>query len=407
MEGLVVGIDLCDAYTQVNCADERKTWTIPTVICRSKSADEWYVGKEAYAHNLQGDGVIVDKLVKLAKKDGTATICDVRYPARELLTRFLEHVLRLPADEYGKKPILQLVIAVPKLEAGLIRLLKECAGQLGFEDQQVHIISHPESFTYYILSQKKDIWNGVVGMFELSDERLRYYEMKVQRGMKKTIVLTEYEDMEEGFSLEILSTSSGCRLADMILSSCAERMMQKKSYSSVFLMGKGFEKREWAEEFMKRISSSRRIYLEDALFAKGAAYKALDHLQEKTQYPYTYICEGRLKSTVSMNVIHKGQETSVVLAAAGDQWYERVAALDVIPDNQKSVDFVVTPLDAKKRKLVSIPLEGFPERPERTTRVHIQVKFLDERTMDVHVKDQGFGDLFPSSGVQLRQEVML
>ena len=67
----------------------------------------------------------------------------------------------------------------------------------------------------------------------------------------------------------------------------------------------------------------------------------------------------------------------------------------------------MTPLDSRKKKLVSIPLEGFPERPERTTRVHIQVKFLDENTMDVRLKDQGFGELFPSSGVQIRQEVML
>ena len=407
MDGLIVGIDLCDAYTQVNCSDDEKTWTIPTVICRNKNADEWYVGREAYAHTLQGDGIIVDKLVKLALKDGTATLCDIRYTARQLLKLFLEHVLKLPAKEYGDRPILRLVIAVPKLEAGLIRLLKECGRQLGFQDHQVHLISHPESFTYYMLSQKKDLWNGVVGMFDLSAERLRYYEMKVQRGMKKTLVLTEYEELEEGFNLDILSTPSGCRLADMILSSCAERMMQKKSYSSVFLTGKGFERQEWAEEFMKKISGSRRIYFEEALFSKGAAYKAMDFLEEKTRYPYTCICEGRLKSTISMNVLHKGQETSVVLAAAGDQWYEREAVLDVIPDKQKTVDFVVTPLDTRQKKLVSIPLEGFPERPDRTTRVHIQVRFLDERTMDVHVKDQGFGDLFPSSGVQLRQEVML
>ena len=78
MDGLVVGIDLCDAYTQVNCSDDEKTWTIPTVICRNKNADEWYVGREAYAHTLQGDGIIVDKLVKLALKDGTATLCGIR-----------------------------------------------------------------------------------------------------------------------------------------------------------------------------------------------------------------------------------------------------------------------------------------------------------------------------------------
>lgn len=70
MDGLVIGIDLCNEYTQVSCAKEEKAWTIPTVICRNKNADEWYIGEEAYAHTLMGDGILVDQLVKLVLKDG-------------------------------------------------------------------------------------------------------------------------------------------------------------------------------------------------------------------------------------------------------------------------------------------------------------------------------------------------
>lgn len=147
--------------------------------------------------------------------------------------------------------------------------------------------------------------------------------------------------------------------------------------------------------------------METELFAKGAAYRAMDLLQEQTSYPYVCICEGRLKSTVSMNLIYRGQETSVIVASAGDNWYEHQASLDVLPSEQDYVEFIVTPSDAKKKKTVVIPLEGFPKRPDRTTRVRIQISFLDERTMDVRVKDLGFGELFPASGAEIRQEVML
>ncbi len=407
MDGLIVGIDLCDEYTQINCAEEEKGWTVSTVICRNKNIEEWYVGEEAYAHMLQGDGVTVDKLVSLALKDGTATLSGVRYGARELLKLFLQRVLELPQQEYGKLAVRQLVFAVRKLDSRLVEVLKECVGKLEIPEERVCVVSHSEAFVYYVLSQKKEIWSGSVGMFDLSEKRLRYYELKVQRGMKKMMVLAEYEELEEGFSLDILNSSSGSRLADRILCSCAERMMQKKVYSAVFLTGKGFERRDWAEDFMKVISGSRRIYLEDAIYVKGASYKAEDCLRDQTSYPFTCVCEGHLKSTVSMNVLHKGKETSVVLAAAGDCWYDQTAVLDVIPDRQNTVDLVVTSFDSKQSKVVSIPLEGFPERPERTTRVRLQVSFLDERTMDVRMKDQGFGDLFPSSRVQIRQEVML
>lgn len=407
MDGLVVGIDLCDEYTQVNCSQEEQTWTIPTVICKNKNTEEWYVGEEAYAHTLKGDGIIVDKLVNMVLREGTATLGEVRYEGKELLKLYLERVLQFPEQEYGVMGVKQLVFTVQKLDMKLMEVLYSCAQELEIPRDRVHVISQAESFTYYILSQKKEIWTGTVGMFDLSEKRLRYYELKVQRGLKKTTVLAEYQDLEEAFSLDILKSASGAKLADTILTSCGERMMQKKVYSAIFLTGKGFLDREWAEEFMKLVCTKRRVYMETGLFARGAAYRAMDFLQEKTSYPYTCICEGRLKSTVSMNLMHRGQETSVVVASAGDNWYDRFATIDVIPDRQESVEFIVTPLDVKKKKTVSIPLEGFPKRPERTTRVQVQISFLDERTMDVKLKDQGFGELFPSSGVQVRQEVMI
>ncbi len=36
MEGLVIGLDLNDDYSQISCNEKRKVWTVPTVICRKK-----------------------------------------------------------------------------------------------------------------------------------------------------------------------------------------------------------------------------------------------------------------------------------------------------------------------------------------------------------------------------------
>lgn len=407
MDGLVIGIDLCNEYTQVSCAEEEKTWTIPTVICKNRNADEWYIGEEAYAHILKGDGIIVDQLVKMVLKDGTATLCEVKHEGIDLMKRFVKKVLEYPEQEYGVMNIRQIVFSIRKLEPLLIAALYSCTKELQIPKERVHVISHTEGFVYYVLSQKKEIWNNLVGMFDLAENQLRYYEMKVQRGLKKTTVIAEYEDLEEGFNLDILNTPSGAKLGDKILCSCGERLMQKKLYSSVFLAGKGFLNQEWAEDFMKLLCSKRRVYMEPAVFARGAAYKAADYLQETTSYPFICICEGRLNTTVSLNVQRKGQDASVALASAGDSWYETDAVVDVITDHQDFIDLALTPLDVKKRRLVKIPLDGFPQRPERTTRVQVRVTFLDEQTMVVTLKDQGFGELFPASDIQIRQEVLI
>lgn len=36
MDGLVIGLDLNDEYTQISCYGKEISWTIPTVICRKK-----------------------------------------------------------------------------------------------------------------------------------------------------------------------------------------------------------------------------------------------------------------------------------------------------------------------------------------------------------------------------------
>lgn len=408
MDGLIIGLDLCDAYTRVCCHDREKSWSTPTVICRKKEEDDvWYVGEEAFASTLIGEGIIVDKLLKMVMKDGTATIGGVRYEGMDLLKIYLKKILEIPKEEFFCDEVKELVITLAKTEVKLMDALMYCADYLEIPRERVHIVSHTESFVYYVLSQKKEVWNNQVGVFDLSEDTFHYHELKVQRGLRQMTVIAEDEALEESFNLDILDTPSGGKLADKIVSSCAERLLQKKLFSSIFLTGKGFERQEWAGDFMKLLCTRRKVFVEQELFARGAAYKGMDYLDEKTSYPFVCICEGRLHSTVSMKVLHKNKESQLIVAAAGDNWYESRSSVDLIVDGQDYVEFSVTPMDPKQKKLVKIPLEGFPKRPDRTTRVGINVGFLDEKTMAVVVKDRGFGELFPASDTVVRQEVMI
>ena len=407
MDGLVIGLDLNDDYTRISCYDREKSWTIPTVICRKKEEEVWLAGEEAYACTLVGEGVIVDKLLKMVRKDGTSTIGGIRYTGRELLNLFVQKMLEYPKREFGEERVAQLVISLQKVDAKMTDTLIYCADFLGLPREQVHVISHMESFVYYVLSQKKDLWTNQVGLFDLSNQRLCYYEMKVQRGLRRNMVQADSEDMEEAFNLDILDSPSGSRLADRILCSCGERLLSKKLFSSIFLTGKGFDRQDWAAEFMKLACHRRKVFAEPVLFSRGAAYKGADCMQAATSYPYIFICEGRLKSEVSMRVTRGQKEGWLVLASYGDNWYESKSTMDFILDDQEELEFTITPLDAKKKKLVRIPLTGFPTRPPRTTRIQMSLAFLDERTMVTVIKDKGFGELFPATDACVKQEVFL
>ena len=217
MEKLIVGIDLCDTYTQAAVLGREEAWMLPTVICRKKSAEEWYVGEDAYKYTLVGEGVIVDKLLSLAAKEGTSTIGGVKYGGMELLQRFLGSILAMVCAEYAGQKIDELVISLKNLEMKLLEGLTASVEALGIPRGNVHIASHTECFVYYVLNQRRDVWGGQVGMFSLSDEDLRYYELKVTRGPRRMTAIAEHEELEEGFSLSVLDTGSGAKMADKIL----------------------------------------------------------------------------------------------------------------------------------------------------------------------------------------------
>ena len=203
MEKLIIGIDLCDNYTQAAVLGREDAWMLPTVICRKKAAEEWYVGEDAYKYTLVGEGVIVDKLLSLAAKEGTSTIGGVKYGGMELLQRFLGSILAMVRAEYGGQKIDELVISLKNMEMKLLEGLTASVEALGVPKGCIHIASHTECFVHYVLNQRRDVWGGQVGMFSLSDEDLRYYELKVTRGPRQMTAMAEHEELEEGFSTKI------------------------------------------------------------------------------------------------------------------------------------------------------------------------------------------------------------
>ena len=89
----VLGIDISDASTNLVYYTEEESYRFPTVICRQKNGEAWFVGEEAYGNALSGNGVVTDKLLSLTGRQGTATLGGIKYEGRELLKLFLEIIL--------------------------------------------------------------------------------------------------------------------------------------------------------------------------------------------------------------------------------------------------------------------------------------------------------------------------
>lgn len=417
MPGLMLGIDLCDDYSQISyfntqvmdaasvgITDEENSCLIPSVVCKQRGKDAWFIGEEAYVCALRGEGTMVDKPIKMLSKSGTATIEGVKYTAENIIEILLEKMLDVAKGKIGEQTIDSLVVTIQDKDATVIDALIGVTDRMGIRREAVHVINHAEAFLFYVLSQKKEIWANQTCLFDLTAHGLHYYEMSVVRGRNPQVVKVVHESLEEGFSLEILDSASGGKLADRILYACAERQLNKKLITTAFLTGKGFEKTDWAPSFLKMLCNKRRVFSGQNLFARGAAFLAYDFLQETSAYPYVFLCEGRVPATVSMKVQHEGRERQLIVVPAGSNWYEAKATVDFILDDTHSVDFTVTPIQLGAQKRYSVSLDEFPARPNKTTRVQVVVSFISDNKMTVRVIDKGFGEFFPASGQMVRQD---
>ena len=70
-----------------------------------------------------------------------------------------------------------------------------------------------------------------------------------------------------------------------------------------------------------------------------------------------------------------------------------LAALD-----DQTIQVIVTPLDGQKVHTEVLTIRDIPERPPRTTRIHISFTMKSIYEVKVTVTDMGFGEIFPSSG---------
>ena len=400
----ILGIDLTDQGAGVMFSDSEQSFHVPAAICRDKKHDLWYVGEEAYEKALSGKGILTDRLVSLAMKGGTATMRGVRYEGTELLVRFLGMVREGCLRASGGEPPACTVLVLPVYDRNLMEcILKELPDQ-GFDSGTVSCITRQESFLYYVMNQPREIRTAEVGLFDLGDNSLGFYEFQMKRDKRKLFVRVDQEEMKEAFALSVLTAPSGEKIADKIMSGAAERMLRRKVFSAIFLTGKGFDDYGWAQHFMKLVCQRRKVFLDGELFVKGAVVRGSTLLSGKGDPGFTALCSGRAAAGVTMRVERNGQPMEFPVLNAGDPVFSSDMELRILPESGEDLEFLVEPVSTRKKKLVKVPVPSLPEREEKTSYLDVSLRFPDEDSMHVRLKDAGFGELFPAGNASSEAE---
>lgn len=402
-----IGIDLTLDHIGAYVSGSEKAEIWPASLAYGKTDNKWYAGSEAYKKALTNDAVITDKLLRLLKMGGTHTINGKALSAVYLLSELFKTVFREITGESGFSADDRVCICIHEASAELLDGIKESAVLSGISPERLTVTTHEEAFIYYVLSLDKSFYTNTCMLFDMGKESLSCYEFSLLRGMKVPAAKCTGTDIPEAFRAGILSSESGKALGNRIITDAAKRFMEGKLVSSVFLTGDGFEDTDWAPDFLSYICQRRKVMLEKGLFAIGASLIAKAE-EEGTEREEMVLCNSRLQAELSLSVRAAGRDVKLILLHKGERWHGLNVRAELMPYNGDFLDFTIEPAEpGAEKRVVRADLSSFPKRPPRTTRAEVSISPKDRGTLELTVKDLGFGDLFPAAGTEIHEEISL
>ena len=392
-----LGIDLNDRYAmisyfQLNMKEPETVSTIagsenfqiPLILAKRKELGQWYYGDEAKKMAQNPDMICVDQLMKRAVNGDKIVIDEETYPAEDLLTLFLSKIIALPQKLGNYSGFDKLVITVERLTKENMEMFWKIMPKLGLKPEQFMVIDHKESFYYFALNQKEELWLHDVYLFEFDKTNIRYFALK--RNMRTTPQVITIEESPK-------KTMSGD--LDIEFSRIIQKAFENKIISTVYLVGDGFDG-EWMQSSLNILCRGRRAFVGKNLYSKGACFAAKARDLEDN-WSFIYMGENEIKFNLSLKVKSKGALSFYNIISAGKNWFETKGQCEVILSDTTEIDFWKQLPNSREAKIETLELTDLPRRPDRTTRVRITATPVADDKIDIEIRDLGFGELFRST----------
>ena len=407
-QGNIIGYEINEKTCQISYYNQEMTepktmgadmenYQIPLVV--GKLRDTWAYGKEAKRLVTIKDGFTVNRLLGKSLAGEKVELGDETYDAVWLLSKFIQLSLQSFSQIDG------IVFSVPELTEQLAQMLREIAAQLNVDKRHVYIQDYKESFCNYLFYQPKELWQYEAALFCCDRNEIKAYmlrRLKPGLGGGKTTFVTVDEvasaHMKELAAVYPVLNEDKAREADLMFCKFIESVFDKRTVSSVFLTGEGFEN-NWYPISLRVLCNGRRAFMGNNLYSKGACYTAYRKMYMHIEDP-VYLSENKLTDQITVNMRVGGQELWYPIVSWGDHWYESNNRWEVLLEDTQDIELHIESLVQGTLQTEFISLEKMPKRGEYSMRLQIETLFLDEKTCKVIVRDVGFGEFFPPTDFQ-------
>lgn len=252
------------------------------------------------------------------------------------------------------------------------------------------LMDYGESFYYYALGQKRETWNRSVGWYAFTGEDVMFRKLTINGSVRPFLV-----KMEKPVNMHLPPEDE---IRDMEFCRFVTKTLGKELFSSVQITGDGFDQ-HWAQQSVKLLChQGRKVFYGNNLFAKGACIAGKDRLEDKKLKGYRFLSDSLVTTDVGIDMRVMGSPAYYPLIEGGYNWYECGAGCELILDDTEELVFIVGIPDETEKRRVGMPLPGLPKRPNRTTRLSLELKYVSPKDCEITVKDLGFGEMYPSSG---------
>ncbi len=362
-----------------------ENYAIPTALAKKNGLSQWYFGHDAFLQSSVGQASLVDDLYKNAYEDAKLVVAGESYRARQLLVIYFKKLLSMPSIYSVMDRLKKFIVCLDSVDSTMIKLLQYVVQELDISSDLLLILDKKESFYYYALSQKPELFTYNVALFEYSKNSVISFMLSRNASTRPQVITVDK-------TINDMPASGN----DQDFLAIVKNTFGNKVISAVYLVGDGFNG-NWLKESLTFLCRGRKVFLGQNLYSKGACYAGLIKSTDK-DWPFIYIGDNDLKFNISLKLIDNGEYTFYSLLEAGKSWFEEKGECEVIIDGNSEVELYLQKPEQRMASTQVLELVDMPERENRTTRVRIEALPLSDHSVQIKITDLGFGEISPGSG---------
>lgn len=372
---LILGMDLCNEYSQVCFYDIKMQKTEPVPFDKNDMVFKNPVPLGTIFENVN-EGLPVQM---------------------NELSNLVGHLIDNSRKFRKTSEIDKVYVTVDDFNITLLDALKTAFSMNGLGQDKVTFISHEECYAYYAFSMKKELWNGGVLLLDYSEKGVDAIELADVKIKNNDIIVEEQQLFDDPRLIQAASGDRKLEEVDSILESIARQVLNGKVISSIYLTGNGFNTDKLPPMFLKCICNRHRVFAGQNLFVKGACFAAYE-VTYGTKFANTvFACKNRITTGIEIGILERGRNKILRVVKPGINWYEAGKTLEFIVDDCNEIRINMIPVAKKENYEEVISLSEFPCRENKTTKIQIKFEFTADDRCLVTVKDKGFGEIARSS----------